>query len=47
VESAKPIKYLMKQFPVSNQIVQYLPLFVPEVAKDLGIKAQSQSGFIR
>jgi hypothetical protein len=47
VESAKPIKYLMKQFPVSNQIVQYIPLFVPEVAKDLGIKTQSQSGFIR
>jgi hypothetical protein len=47
VEDAKPIKYLMKQFPVSNQIVQYLPLFVPEVAKDLGIKTQSQSGFIR
>jgi hypothetical protein len=46
VESAKPIKYLMKQFPVSNQIVQYLPMFVPEVAKDLGIKTQSQSGFI-
>jgi hypothetical protein len=46
VESAKPTKYLMKQFPVSNQIVQYLPMFVPEVAKDLGIKAQSQSGFI-
>jgi hypothetical protein len=47
VESAKPIKYLMKQFPVSNQLVQYIPLFVPEVAKDLGIKTQSQSGFIR
>jgi hypothetical protein len=46
VESAKPIKYLMKQFPISNQIVQYLPMFVPDVAKDLGIKAQSQSGFI-
>ena len=47
VESAKPTKYLMKQFPVSNQIVQYLPIFVPDVAKDLGIKAQSQSGFIK
>jgi hypothetical protein len=47
VESAKPTKYLMKQFPVSNQIVQYLPLFVPDVAKDLGIKAQSESGFVR
>jgi hypothetical protein len=47
VESAKPIKYLMKQFPVSTQIVQYLPMFVPDVAKDLGIKAQSQSGFVK
>ena len=47
VESATPIKYLMKQFPVSNQLVQYLPLFAPELAKDLGIKTQSQSGFIK
>lgn len=46
VESAKPIKYLMRQFPVSNQIAQYMPMFVPDVAKDLGIQAQSQSGFI-
>ena len=47
VESATPIKYLMKQFPVSNQLVQYLPLFAPELAKDLGIKTQSRSGFIK
>lgn len=47
VESATPIKYLMKQFPVSNQLVQYLPLFAPELAKDLGIKIQSRSGFIK
>lgn len=46
VDDAKPLKYLMKQFPVSNQIAQYMPMFVPDVAKDLGIKAQSQSGFI-
>jgi len=46
-ESNKVIKYVMKQFPVLNQIQQYLPMFVPEVAKDLGIKAQSQSGFIQ
>jgi hypothetical protein len=45
-ESAHPTKYLMKQFPVANQIAQYMPMFVPEVAKDLGIQAQSQSGFI-
>jgi hypothetical protein len=46
VDSAKPIKYTMKQFPVLNQLQQYIPMFAPEVAKDLGIKAQSQSGFI-
>lgn len=46
-ESNKVIKYVMKQFPVLNQIQQYLPMFVPDVAKDLGIKAQSQSGFIQ
>lgn len=46
VDDAKPIKYLMRQFPVANQIAQYMPMFVPDVAKDLGIKAQEQSGFI-
>ena len=46
VESSKQIKYLMRQFPVLSQMAQYMPMFVPEVAKDLGIKAQSQSGFI-
>jgi hypothetical protein len=46
VESAKPIKYLMRQFPVSNQLAQYMPMFVPDLAKDLGIKMHSQSGFI-
>jgi hypothetical protein len=45
-ESNKVIKYVMKQFPVLNQIQQYLPMLVPDVAKDLGIQAQSQSGFV-
>lgn len=47
VESAKPTKYLMKTFPITTQIANYMPMFAPEVAKDLGIKAQSQSGFAR
>lgn len=47
VESAKPIKYLMKQFPISNQLSGYLPMFVPDLAKDLGIKMQSQSRISR
>jgi nitrogen fixation-related uncharacterized protein len=41
------IKYLLRTFPVSSQAIQMMPLFYPDVAKDLGIKAQSQSGFIR
>jgi len=35
------IKYLMKSFPISNQASGLLPMFYPELAKDLGIKAQS------
>ena len=42
VDDAKPIKYLMKSFPISNQAIGYLPMFYPELAKDLGIQIQSQ-----
>ena len=38
------IKYVMKTFPFSNQMVGYLPMFYPELAKDLGIKVQSNYG---
>ena len=41
------LKYAMKSFPIGAQVGAYLPMFYPEAAKDLGIKAQSQSGFIR
>ena len=43
-DDAKPIKYLMKSFPISNQAAGYLPMFYPELAKDLGIKMQGQYG---
>lgn len=43
VEKTKVIKYLMKSFPISNQAAGMLPMFYPELAKDLGIKAQSQA----
>ncbi len=43
-DDAKPIKYLMKSFPIANQASGILPMFYPEVAKDLGIKMQSQYG---
>ena len=35
----------MKSFPVGAQVGAYLPMFYPEASKDIGIKAQSQSGF--
>lgn len=38
------IKYLMKSFPVTNTATGMLPMFYPALAKDLGIKMQSQSG---
>jgi hypothetical protein len=37
------IKYLMKTFPVSNQATQILPIFYPELAKDLGLKVTSEA----
>ena len=43
-DDAKPIKYLMKSFPILNQSAGYLPMFYPELAKDLGIKMQGQYG---
>ena len=43
-DDATPIKYLMKSFPISSQAAGLLPMFYPEVAKDLGIRMQSQYG---
>lgn len=42
-EKNQVIKYLMKSFPISNQAAGMLPMFYPELAKDLGIKVQSQA----
>jgi hypothetical protein len=38
------IKYWMRSFPVTNQAASLLPMFYPNLAKDLGIKMQSQYG---
>ena len=43
-EDNKVIKYWMRTFPFTNQIVGYLPLMYPDLAKDLGIKVQSNYG---
>ena len=41
------VKYLIKQFPGSYQISQYLPMAFPELSKELGINPQSTAGFSR
>lgn len=43
-KSNKVIKYAMKSFPFTNQMAGYLPMFYPEIAKDLGITIQSNYG---
>jgi len=43
-EKNKVIKYVMKSFPVSSQAASLLPMFYPTLAKDLGIRMQSQYG---
>jgi predicted dinucleotide-binding enzyme len=43
-EKTHVIKYLMKTFPFTNQMQGYLPMFYPALAKDLGIKVQSNYG---
>lgn len=44
VEDNKVIKYVMRTFPVANQMVGYLPLVYPDIAKDLGIRVTSSYG---
>jgi hypothetical protein len=44
VEKTKVIKYLFRTFPIANQFVGYLPMFYPDIAKDLGIQMQSNYG---
>jgi hypothetical protein len=43
-EDTKVIKYIMRSFPISSQMVGYTPMFFPELAKDLGIQMQSNYG---
>ena len=38
------IKYWMRTFPIGSQAAGLLPMFYPNLAKDLGIKMQSQYG---
>jgi hypothetical protein len=42
-KDTKVIKYVMRSFPVVNQAAGMLPMFYPELAKELGIRATSES----
>jgi predicted CopG family antitoxin len=42
-ESAKPIKYVLKTFPISHQFLTFVPLLDPEMAKELGVKTTTES----
>lgn len=44
VEDTQVIKYIMKSFPILNQSAAVLPMFAPNVAKDLEIRMQSNYG---
>ena len=43
-EKTHVIKYWMKTHPITNQAAALLPMFYPQLAKDLGIRMQSQYG---
>jgi hypothetical protein len=45
VDSNQTVKYWLRTFPVLNQGASMLPMFYPDLAKDLGIKMQGQYGF--
>jgi hypothetical protein len=44
VDKTYVIKYWMRSFPITNQMAGYLPMFYPELAKDLGLKMQKNYG---
>jgi hypothetical protein len=42
-EKTQVIKYLLKGFPIASQVDAALLMFYPDIAKDLGMKAQSEA----
>jgi hypothetical protein len=43
VEKNQVIKYALKGFPITSQFDSIFLMFFPDLAKDLGMKAQSQA----
>jgi len=46
-KDTKVIKYWMRTFPFTTQMAAYMPMFYPELAKDLGIRMQANYGLRR
>lgn len=43
VDSAKPTKYLFKLAPVTKELLGYMPILAPDMAKDMGVTIQTQN----
>lgn len=42
-EQAKPSKYFFKMFPITKELLGYMPIIDPEMAKDMGIQLTTQN----
>lgn len=43
VDENQVIKYWLKSFPITSQLSSFMPIVMPDLAKDLGIKATTQA----
>jgi len=44
VDSTHPVKYIMKTFPVTKEMLNYIAIFEPEAAQEMGIVINSKAG---
>lgn len=42
-ESNQVTKYIMRSFPITSQLASFMPLYAPELAKDLGIQLSTKA----
>jgi hypothetical protein len=43
VETAHPTKYLFKSFPITKEMLNYIAIFYPDVADEMGIRISTES----
>ena len=43
VDSAKPAKYIFRMFPISKEVISYIPIIDPELGKEMGIQLSNRS----